>query len=83
MTADIQNTVPVLPSLDLQQSIDFYTTKLGFREVGRYPNYAIVSREGAKFTFGRVAMIGIFLRTVPAIYVPIPKSFTRNSHRMD
>jgi catechol 2,3-dioxygenase-like lactoylglutathione lyase family enzyme len=51
MTADIQNTVPVLPSLDLQQSIDFYTTKLGFREIGRYPNYAIVSREGGEIHF--------------------------------
>jgi catechol 2,3-dioxygenase-like lactoylglutathione lyase family enzyme len=51
MTALIQSTVPVLPSLDLQQSVDFYTTKLGFREVGRYPNYAIVARDGCEIHF--------------------------------
>ncbi|WP_019143253.1 bleomycin resistance protein [Noviherbaspirillum massiliense] len=51
MAADIQSTVPVLPSLDLQQSVDFYTAKLGFKEVGRYPDYAIVSRDGCEIHF--------------------------------
>ena len=51
MAADILGTVPVLPSLDLQQSVEFYTGKLGFREVGRYPDYAIVSRDGCEIHF--------------------------------
>ncbi|WP_334187305.1 bleomycin resistance protein [Noviherbaspirillum sp.] len=51
MTADIQSTVPVLPSLDLQQTVDFYTNKLGFREAGRYPDYAILVRDGCEIHF--------------------------------
>ena len=48
---DIQSTVPVLPSLDLQQTADFYTGKLGFKEIGRYPDYLIMSRDGAEIHF--------------------------------
>lgn len=51
MAAYIQSTVPVLPSLDLQQTVDFYTGKLGFSEVGRYPDYAILSRDGCEIHF--------------------------------
>ena len=51
MAADIQSTVPVLPSIDLQQSVEFYTGKLGFKEVGSYPDYAIVSRDGCEIHF--------------------------------
>ena len=47
----IQSTVPVLPSLDLQQTADFYPGKLGFKEIGRYPDYLIVSRDGAEIHF--------------------------------
>lgn len=47
----IQSTIPVLPSLDLQQSVDFYTSKLGFIETGRYPDYAILVRDGCELHF--------------------------------
>ena len=50
MPADITSTIPVLASLNLQESIDF-CGKLGFRELGRWPDYAIVARDGAEVHF--------------------------------
>lgn len=47
----IQSTIPVLPSLDLQQSVDFYTNKLGFKEAARHPDYAILVRDGCELHF--------------------------------
>lgn len=39
--------VPVLPSRDLDRSARFYA-RLGYEVVARYPDYAILSREGAE-----------------------------------
>lgn len=51
MPASIQRTIPALASLNLQESVEFYTTKLGFREIGRYPDYAILIRDGCEIHF--------------------------------
>jgi catechol 2,3-dioxygenase-like lactoylglutathione lyase family enzyme len=51
MNAQIKSTVPVLASLDLQESVDFYTNQLGFKKVSQFDDYAIVSRDGAEIHF--------------------------------
>ena len=51
MTAQIKSTVPVLASLDLSQSVAFYTTRLGFTKLSQYDDYAIVVRDGAEIHF--------------------------------
>jgi uncharacterized glyoxalase superfamily protein PhnB len=47
----IQSTVPVLASLDIDETIAFYTKCLGFIEALRMDEYAIVSRDGAEIHF--------------------------------
>ncbi len=43
----LQKTVPVLPSVNIRESIDFYESKLGF--AGRnYGTYGILKYEGAE-----------------------------------
>lgn len=51
MAAQIKSTIPVLASLDLQESVDFYTNRLGFKSIGRYDDYAIVVRDAAEIHF--------------------------------
>jgi catechol 2,3-dioxygenase-like lactoylglutathione lyase family enzyme len=51
MTAQIQSTVPVLASLDLSESVEFYTKRLGFTKISQYDDYAIVARDGAEIHF--------------------------------
>jgi catechol 2,3-dioxygenase-like lactoylglutathione lyase family enzyme len=51
MSAQIKSTVPVLASLDLQVSVDFYTNQLGFKKLSQFDDYAIVSRDGAEIHF--------------------------------
>jgi catechol 2,3-dioxygenase-like lactoylglutathione lyase family enzyme len=51
MTTQIKSTVPVLASLDLQESIDFYTNRLGFKKLSQFDDYAIVSRDDAEIHF--------------------------------
>jgi catechol 2,3-dioxygenase-like lactoylglutathione lyase family enzyme len=51
MPATINSTVPVLASLNLQESVDFYTDRLGFRKLSQYDDYAIVGRDGAEIHF--------------------------------
>lgn len=47
----IQSTAPVLPSLNLTESLQFYTTVLGFREALSMDGYVIVERDGAEIHF--------------------------------
>ncbi|MES2536451.1 MAG: VOC family protein [Pseudomonadota bacterium] len=51
MPSQIKSTVPVLASLDLQVSVDFYTNRLGFKKLSQFNDYAIVSRDGAEIHF--------------------------------
>jgi catechol 2,3-dioxygenase-like lactoylglutathione lyase family enzyme len=51
MIAQIQSTIPVLASLDIAESIAFYTARLGFTLLSRYDTYAIVARDGAEIHF--------------------------------
>jgi catechol 2,3-dioxygenase-like lactoylglutathione lyase family enzyme len=51
MSAQIKNTIPVLASLNLGESVDFYIGYLGFKLLGRFDDYAIVSRDGAEIHF--------------------------------
>ena len=50
-TAQIKSTVPVLASLDLKETLDFYTIRLGFKVRGQFEDYAIVSRDDAEIHF--------------------------------
>lgn len=47
----IQRTIPVLASLNLDESMVFYADKLGFTEEYRDDDYAIVSRDGFPIHF--------------------------------
>ncbi len=47
----IQSTVPVLASLNLNESISFYTKQLGFIQELVTDNYAIVSRNQTELHF--------------------------------
>lgn len=51
MAAQIQSTVPILASLDLNESVEFYTSCLGFKKLGQFDDYAMVSRDGAEIHF--------------------------------
>lgn len=49
---DRVEVLPVLPSLDIQESLDFYTEQLGFSEVVyRAADYLIVRRPGMELHF--------------------------------
>jgi catechol 2,3-dioxygenase-like lactoylglutathione lyase family enzyme len=50
-TPQIKSTVPVLASLDLKETLDFYTVRLGFKVCGEFEDYAIVSRDDAEIHF--------------------------------
>ncbi len=51
MPTPITSTVPVLASLDIAQSLDFYTRHLGFTVIAKHPDYLIVQRDGAEIHF--------------------------------
>jgi uncharacterized glyoxalase superfamily protein PhnB len=51
MTSHIQSTIPVLASLNIGETIEFYTQKLGFTERLKMDGYAILSRDGAELHF--------------------------------
>ncbi|MCQ4262808.1 glyoxalase [Stutzerimonas stutzeri] len=51
MSALIQATVPVLASLNLDESRDFYTRYLGFHVLLQASDYLIVVRDGAELHF--------------------------------
>ncbi|WP_420472669.1 bleomycin resistance protein [Noviherbaspirillum sp. ST9] len=51
MTTQIKSTIPVLASLDIAESADFYTARLGFKKLSQYDDYAIVARDGAEIHF--------------------------------
>ena len=47
----ILSAVPVLPALDLEQTLDYYEGKLGFTILSEYPGYALLERDGAELHF--------------------------------
>lgn len=47
----LQRAVPVLASLDLEATQQFYAQRLGFAAVAAYPDYAIVARDGVEIHF--------------------------------
>ena len=51
MDALIQSTIPVLASLDLNETVTFYTERLGFATGLHIDNYVIVRRDGAEIHF--------------------------------
>lgn len=53
MSVLIQATVPVLASLNLEESRDFYVRLLGFRVLLQEADYLIVERDGAELHFWR------------------------------
>lgn len=51
MKALIHSTVPVLASLNLNETLAFYADKLGFVQIVELHDYAIVGRDGAEVHF--------------------------------
>lgn len=51
MTLLIQSTIPVLASLDIDETIAFYTERLGFVEELRTDDYAVITRDRAEIHF--------------------------------
>lgn len=51
MTTSIEATVPVLASLDLDESRDFYVSRLGFRVLRQDADYLMLARGGAELHF--------------------------------
>lgn len=49
--AGIQSTVPVLASLDIAQSLAFYTQRLGFSCELQSPDYLMLVRDGCELHF--------------------------------
>lgn len=47
----MKSAAPVLASLNLQESVDFYTRRLGFTMCNQFDNYAIVARDGVEIHF--------------------------------
>lgn len=54
MTASISSTVPVLASLDVQESAEFYTRHLGFKKLSQYDDYAMPKPLDGKCQCGEV-----------------------------
>ena len=50
-TPSMQRAIPVLASLDIEATQRFYTDKLGFEAVTRYPDYGICARDGVQIHF--------------------------------
>jgi len=51
MTTSIEATVPVLASLDLDESRDFYVSRLSFRVLRQDADYLMLARDGAELHF--------------------------------
>lgn len=49
--AKLERAVPVLASLDLEATQQFYADRLGFRPVAAYPDYAISARDDVQVHF--------------------------------
>lgn len=47
----LERAIPVLASLDLEATQQFYADRLGFRPVAAYPDYAISERDGVQIHF--------------------------------
>ena len=47
----VHSTVPILASLDLNESVAFYTERLGFVLMAQFDGYAIVGRDGCELHF--------------------------------
>ena len=50
-TTTLERAIPVLASLDLEQTQQFYADKLGFAPLFTYPDYAISGRDGVQIHF--------------------------------
>jgi hypothetical protein len=72
----LERAVPILPSLDIESSKDFYITKLGFVLKSDYGDYIILERDGASlhvcyFPNRHVAentSLYLYVRQVDALY---------------
>lgn len=52
MPIHMQRAVPVLASLDLDRTVDFYENKLGFKTVANYDGYVIFERDDINIHYG-------------------------------
>lgn len=52
--AKLLSTAPILMSRELEKTDAFYTQKMGFKTLSRYPDYLIIAREGVELHFSLV-----------------------------
>ncbi len=88
MSVLIASTVPVLASLDLDESLRFYADRLGFEPRLHVPGgYAIVERDGAQLHFWRCADRRIAENTSCYVRTPdvdaLHREFTGRGLRLD
>lgn len=50
-TTRILQAVPVLPALNMQHTLDYFETMLGFAVIAHYDGYALVERDGVEIHF--------------------------------
>ncbi len=50
-TTRILQAVPVLPALNMQHTLDYYESMLGFSVIAQYDGYALIERDGAELHF--------------------------------
>lgn len=49
--AQILKAAPVLPALNMQQTLDYYIAMLGFSVIAQYDGYALIERDGVELHF--------------------------------
>jgi catechol 2,3-dioxygenase-like lactoylglutathione lyase family enzyme len=68
-TAALTTVAPILCVVDLQTSLEFYTTKLGFRVSFQYDDYAGLTRDGIQLHLAQFGDRSVCENTSCYIYV--------------
>ena len=80
MSAHITRSIPILPAININESIAWWTAICGFTVAFQYPGYAGLSRDGASFhlsemsdpklarTVGEQTMIRFVVDDIEAMY---------------
>ena len=59
MSKSVENTIPVLPVSDIQRSLEFYTTTLGWKLEWSTANLGAVSMDGSQIMLSQMIPVGI------------------------
>ncbi len=91
-TSTVKRISPMLAVADIDQTLDFYTSLLGFAVIMKSPDYAIVERDGASIHFMKAADESVMnaVRGYTEIYIEVDDiqplwehiDFHRGSHKI-